>query len=165
VDDDTKTCPRCAEAVRTQAKVCRYCGYDFSTPEAAAPGKKKSGFFKVAGWGCLGLIVLIVVLAAIGSNAPRTNSPTAAEEPSSTASQTSGSFSLKKITAEEYAQLHDGMSYSEAASIIGDPGEEVSRSNVAGYVTVAYSWKNYDGSNANVIFQNDRLVSKAEFGL
>jgi hypothetical protein len=165
VDDDSKSCPRCAEAVRAQAKVCRHCGHDFSTDESPSSAKKKSGFFKVAGWGCLGFIVLIIVLAAIGSNAPRTSSPMASEEPSSSVSQSSSSLSLKKITAEEYAQLHDGMSYSEAVSVIGDPGEEVSRTNMAGYVTVMYSWKNYDGSNANAMFQNDRLVSKAEFGL
>lgn len=26
---ETKTCPTCAEEVKTAAKVCRFCGYDF----------------------------------------------------------------------------------------------------------------------------------------
>ena len=72
---------------------------------------------------------------------------------------------MKRITAEEYARLYDGMSYSQAVAVIGEPGEETSRTDMAGYVTVAYSWKNYDGSNAIVMFQNDKLVSKAQFGL
>lgn len=29
-----KACPRCAEPVRAQAKVCRYCGHEFETPDS-----------------------------------------------------------------------------------------------------------------------------------
>ena len=28
-DDETKTCPRCAETVKRAAQVCRYCGHEF----------------------------------------------------------------------------------------------------------------------------------------
>jgi hypothetical protein len=28
-----------------------------------------------------------------------------------------------------------------------------------------YAWQNADGSNMNAMFQNDRLISKAQFGL
>ena len=27
--DDTKQCPRCAERVKKEAKICRHCGYEF----------------------------------------------------------------------------------------------------------------------------------------
>jgi len=33
----TKACPRCAESVRTEAQVCRFCGYEFTSAETAVP--------------------------------------------------------------------------------------------------------------------------------
>ena len=36
---------------------------------------------------------------------------------------------------------------------------------MAGVSSVMYQWVNADGSNMNAMFQNDRLVSKAQMGL
>jgi hypothetical protein len=33
---DEKICPRCAESVKAQALVCRFCGFEFASPAAAA---------------------------------------------------------------------------------------------------------------------------------
>ena len=171
MDEDTKTCPRCAETVRAQAQVCRFCGYDFIA--GPAPTSKpqddlnkprpKGGCLKVMGYSALAFVALIVLLAIIGSQQRPNPALTGTE--STTSSNGGDSHSMKRITAEEYARLYDGMSYSEAVSVIGEPGEETSRTDMAGYVTVAYSWKNYDGSNAIVMFQNNKLVSKAQYGL
>jgi hypothetical protein len=57
------------------------------------------------------------------------------------------------------------MSYEEAVRIIGEPGTEISRSDLAGYTTVMYSWSNTGGANMNAMFQNGALVTKAQFGL
>jgi hypothetical protein len=118
----------------------------------------------VAAYSALALVALIIVLAIIGSQKPNP-ALTGAGTSASGSESASGSYSMKRITADEYARLYDGISYSQAVTIIGDPGEETSRTDMAGYVTVAYSWKNYDGSNAILMFQNDKLVSKAQFGL
>ena len=71
-----------------------------------------------------------------------------------------------KITKDEFNQLQDGMSRAQVAEIVGSPGEVISESTIAGYTTVMVSW---DGSglasNANAMFQNDKLISKAQFGL
>lgn len=69
------------------------------------------------------------------------------------------------VTRSEYDQIREGMSYSEVKAIIGASGVELSRSDIAGYSTVMYSWTNSDGSNMNAMFQNGGLVNKAQFGL
>ena len=69
------------------------------------------------------------------------------------------------VTLRAYSKLKTGMNYTEASATIGCWGTEISRSDLAGYTTVMYSWQNPNGSNMNVMFQNGRLVSKAQFGL
>lgn len=76
------------------------------------------------------------------------------------------------VTKIEYIQIRHGMSYSEVVSIIGSRGEETASNRMEGVpgvmesvYTVMYSWQNRDGSNMNAMFQNDKLVNKAQFGL
>lgn len=69
------------------------------------------------------------------------------------------------VTLAEYEQIKEGMTYAQVTSLIGAPGQEMSRSDLAGYTTVMYSWSNHNGSNMNAMFQNGGLVNKAQFGL
>ena len=69
------------------------------------------------------------------------------------------------VTRSQYDQISEGMTYEQAVAIIGHPGNELSRNDLGGFQTVMYSWRNSDGSNMNAMFQNDRLISKAQFGL
>ena len=69
------------------------------------------------------------------------------------------------VTKAKYLQIHEGMSYAQVARIIGAPGEEMSRSTIAGYTTVMYQWVNNDYSSMNAMFQNGGLITKAQFGL
>jgi hypothetical protein len=72
------------------------------------------------------------------------------------------------ITLAEYSRLSDGISYSAAAAIVGTQGVETSRVAIPetpSLLTIAYSWKNDDGSNAIVMFQGDKLISKSQVGL
>jgi hypothetical protein len=57
------------------------------------------------------------------------------------------------------------MSHSQAASIMGDPGEQNSRVENMGITLEMYSSANGDGSSCNAQFQNDRLLAKGQFGL
>lgn len=85
----------------------------------------------------------------------------------------SGSISLPQpafapppvVTKAEYDRIIEGMTYETVRSIIGASGEEISRSDIAGYTTAMYQWSNANGSNMNAMFENNRLVSKAQFGL
>ncbi len=66
----------------------------------------------------------------------------------------------------EYQAIRPGMSYSEVVAIIGGPGEELSSSDIAGISTVMYQWEgNGFAANMNAMFQDDRMVQKAQFGL
>lgn len=75
------------------------------------------------------------------------------------------------MSLEEYNAIEDGMSYTQVVEIVGCEGTEQSSSNIeAGSYsvkTIMYTWEGNGGagSNANVTFQNDEVVSKAQFGL
>lgn len=71
------------------------------------------------------------------------------------------------VTMAGYNALRNGMSYSEAIRILGTSGTELSSGGSEyGYATVMYQWKGSDGfSNMTAMFQNDRLINKAQFGL
>ena len=83
-----------------------------------------------------------------------------------------GLFGGTVVTMPEYQKVANGMSYRQVAQIIGEPGEEISSSHIesvpgikASIDTVSYQWINHDGSYMNAIFQNDRLITKTQFGL
>ena len=73
------------------------------------------------------------------------------------------------MTMAEFTQLKNGMSYEEATKIIGGPGEVMSESGSPGDAahTVMYTYKGEGslGANANVMFQGNKLMNKAQFGL
>ena len=56
------------------------------------------------------------------------------------------------------------MSHIEVLNVLGTSGEQLSKSNTAGIVATMYKWSNVDRSTLSAIFQNGRLVSKAQAG-
>ncbi|MGR3505196.1 MAG: DUF3862 domain-containing protein [Paracoccaceae bacterium] len=79
----------------------------------------------------------------------------------------SSAIAACKVTKEKYDKLQSGMSYSQAVSILGCGGEELSSSDLGGFKTIMYMWtgNSWSGANMNAMFQNDQLVSKAQMGL
>ena len=76
------------------------------------------------------------------------------------------------VTFAEYQNVRTGMTYQRTVEIIGFSGTEMSRNYLEGVsgvmestTTIMYSWVNDNGSNMNAIFQNNKLVQKAQFGL
>ena len=70
------------------------------------------------------------------------------------------------VTLSEFRRVQAGMSYPEVVGIIGERGEEMSRTSIPGLpTTVMYGWQNPDGSNMNAMFQGGSLIQKAQFGL
>jgi hypothetical protein len=71
-----------------------------------------------------------------------------------------------KVSLAQYQSLTMGMSYSRAVAVLGCEGTELSRSDMAGFRTVMFMWQgNSVAANMNAMFQNDALVTRAQFGL
>jgi len=70
------------------------------------------------------------------------------------------------VTMEQFTKIQEGMSYEEVVEILGSKGELLSSSDIAEYKTVMYQWKGTSiMGNMNAMFQNNKMVSKAQFGL
>src|SRR5262245_17805699 len=85
------------------------------------------------------------------------------------ASVKEGSSAKKTIKVKsaraEFGRISEGMTYEQVINIMGTSGELISSNEIAGIKTVMYSWKNANGSNINAIFQNGKLIQKAQLGL
>lgn len=73
-------------------------------------------------------------------------------------------YSAQTYSASTFANIQNGMKQRDLFDLVG-PGELLSESSVGDIHTVMYQWKNSDGSNFNVMLQNDRVVMKAQYGL
>lgn len=94
-----------------------------------------------------GLAIIIFVIAAI---IPSGNKPT--------------------ISISEFNKISTGMTYDEVVEIIGSKGNVLSEVDLglgARYKTSIYMWDGEGsiGANANITFQNGKVVTKAQFGL
>ena len=72
-----------------------------------------------------------------------------------------------EISKAEFDSIETGMTYEEVVTIIGGEGELSSQVEIAGIDTKMYMWQGEGsfGANANATFQNNKLTSKAQFGL
>jgi hypothetical protein len=120
--------------------------------------KRTSGFKVLAvvfgmilgGYALAGVITLITGKAP--KNAPALSQPVATPASSG-------------VTMVNYARLQTGMTYAQACNILGQNGVESARSEMAGIETVLYQWQGEGIANMNAMFQNGKLVQKAQFGL
>jgi hypothetical protein len=69
------------------------------------------------------------------------------------------------VMKQQYNQLKMRMTYAEAVKVLGCDGEEISSSEVAGFKTNMYMWHGTGDANMNAMFENGRLISKAQMGL
>lgn len=72
-----------------------------------------------------------------------------------------------KVTKKQFDTVQPGMTLAEATQLLGCAGEELSVSEMAGHRTVMLKWdgRGSFGANMNAMFQNGKLVTKAQFGL
>jgi hypothetical protein len=161
-----RPCPHCAEQIQQAATVCRFCHRDVPLGVVVPPLASNRAFstgFKVV-LVMLGGLMALGILAALSSDGDRPTAPRidlSAEAGPSTAAPAQKS----ELSKANYLRISEGMSYREVVAILGEPGEEMSRSDLAGITTVMYQWTRWTGANMNAMFQNDALVTKAQFGL
>lgn len=86
----------------------------------------------------------------------------------STTSTTTSSNSAK-ITLDKFNQLESGMTYEQVKAIIGGDGELAGESGKKGdaihIVSYKYKGSGITGANASLMFQDEKLVNKAQAGL
>jgi hypothetical protein len=70
-----------------------------------------------------------------------------------------------QMNAAAYAKIQMGMTYDEVVAIVGSPNEELSRSELGGITTVMYIWRAGLLGNAQIMFQDDKAVTKTQAGL
>lgn len=149
---------------------CKDCGHNVSVnadncPNCGAVLKKKTGMLSYLMVGFLVLVVFGIFgsLMTKGSNTSSSKPEAGFKMPS---------IGKQIVTFDEYKKIQNVMSYRQVIQIIGAEGEEMSRSKMDGVPgvmesveTVMFQWVNGNGSNMNAIFQNDKLIQKAQFGL
>lgn len=143
-------------------------GYPYHQPQPKGPGIG-TGFKLVIG-GCLALVVVVggffVACGVLvgGLSGINTNTPKSTTMPSSPSSSTPAPAS-KKITLAQYNQIKDGMKYAEVVAILGSEGKPVSENKIGSYKTEAFSWDAGTFASVSVILQNNKVMSKSQFGL
>lgn len=103
--------------------------------------------------------------------ANNSNAANAATENKSAATNANVSAPMNvnpNITAANFAKLQNGMTYKEVVKILGAEGELLSNYEIPELKTVMYQWKG-EGYGATpslkLVFQNDKLVDKANTGV
>ena len=54
-----RACPKCKETIKADALICKHCRTEFSAEEVVAAKAAKQRDAKYAGFGCLGLVLLL----------------------------------------------------------------------------------------------------------
>jgi uncharacterized protein DUF3862 len=139
-------CP-CGTSNADSARFCGGCGKPLAQPQVAAPPNHS-----------LRLLIILLAALAIGAGLYLSIRP-------ETQGSSNEQSEVQIVTKAKYDSVQAGMSYDQVRAIMGDPGEEISQSDIAGYTSVMYAWKNSNGSNMNALFQNGKLINKAQFGL
>ena len=155
---EQRKCPHCAEWVKVEARVCKHCQRGIPVLDGV-PAQPSSSLLASAGR-IIGAVVVIIVVI-VGALVFLASSG------SGTSTLGGGGFfgPAPVVTAAEFSQIRDGMTYQQVRDVIGAAGEQISRSRMVGITTVMYQWTNADGSNMNAMFQDDALVQKAQLGL
>ena len=122
--------------------------------------KNKSHNLKHISIALLSIIITVLLLITIGTIYDSNNT-------SSVSNDFEEIVDKRLITLNEYHRLRIGMSRGEVYNIVGSYGEKISESSTDGYRVTMYSYDGYGstGANAQLMFENGRLSTMAQYGL
>ena len=110
----------------------------------------------------LQLLLILATLALAGG----TRLAPASELQSKATREQTNRQSSAGVTLSNYTQLKKGMSYAEVVKILGKEGTNTgAKHSLPGTKVVQYLWNGEDGGSMTALFQNNRLISKAQSGL
>ena len=150
-------------------KYCSGCGKLVSLEQSSYTDdkitKKKKNKGKITGIvpGLILIVFIVIIVGFVNLTSTQTNSnPTNTNENKNSSTNSNGAL----ITLDEFNKIETGMSYEDVVNIIGSNGTLSSESSIGNYTTQIYTWYgNIFGANANVTFQNGKVVGKAQAGL
>lgn len=149
--EQTKICKHCKTAIPKKAKVCPNCR------------KKQGGILK---WILIIFVALIIIGAIAGGGNDSSNDSSNTTSSSSVDKNDGTKKEASGLTEEKYNSIEQGMTYDEVVGIIGEEGTNISEVELGGITTVVYEWTASDGwGNANITFQDNKVVNKAQFGV
>ncbi len=140
---------------------CRVCGKDVADNALICPhcGAKR-GLTSQEQGAIVAIIIVVTLFAAILIIRPFK---------SSTNTNTSTSTYSQEILIDynTFTQIRNGMTYKQVEKLIGKEGTLLSSYGEGEYNTFIMQWNGYGtiGANATVTFQNNKVISKAQFGL
>jgi len=134
-----------------------------ATPTPAPTPNRRRSWPWIVG-GSAAVLIAIGAAAGAGSNEPASETKTPATVAAATVSTPSTDDG--EITMDEFHQIQSGMSHDQVTSIVGGAGELSSSTDLVGINTEMRTWDGPSpGANANVMFQNGVVISKAQAGL
>lgn len=118
-------------------------------------------------WGLIGIIGAPISLTPTMIGTMNNATITGDNSQNSTKLSTPKPEDTTGVNTKNYSKLQTGMSYEEVVAILGQNGEEISSNDIAGYKNVMYKWNGDSGfgANMNAMFQNGKLIQKAQYGL
>lgn len=117
-------------------------------------------------WIVLAIIIIVVAGAVFGGGDSDDSDEKTTSQEESTSNTTSDSTKSKAgIDENKFNQIQSGMTYDEVKNIIGEDGQNISESEIAGIKTIMYQWEDDSWGIAIVTFQNDQVTNKSQSGI
>ncbi len=162
-------CKNCGKELLSDEKYCSSCGNSTNSEQIPYANdkttKKKKNKGKITGIvpGLLLIMFITIIVGFVNLTSTQTNSnPTNVNEDKNSSNNSKGAL----ITLDEFNKIETGMSYKDVVNIIGANGTLSSESSIGNYTTQIYTWYgSVFGANANVTFQNGKVIGKAQAGL
>jgi len=189
------SCPFCScevssnPAIAGKTVACPKCGKHFVMPSSSPPSAPRTappvintgyrpqsasrsggGFLSTTAGVVAGLAIFFIgmpilmcggclVLGGIGA----ANMPEIPDSPATSSNEQGNP--KPKLTMAAFRQVQTGMKKPEVFGILGNKAELVSENRIGGITTEMWVWSGDWGANCNVMFQNGKVMQKAQFGL